>query len=188
MIRSRCRWVVGLGAAMAVIVPAGLAWACVAVMSLTTVSSTVQPGGTVTIVGREFAQGAPVEIHLDSPTGPLLTTAPPPSTTMTSKFTWDVPVPANTPYGQHLLFAVQNYHNMNAAVPRSVIYVGTLPTPVAAPAARPASLDVGSGPSASSLVLLGLGVAVVGLLVAGAWSLAAGGRRPEGAAQPVKAS
>jgi hypothetical protein len=118
---------------MAVVVPAGLAWACVAVMSLTTVSNTVQPGGTVTIVGREFAQGAPVEIHLDSPGGPLLTTAPPPPTTMTSRFTWDVPIPANTPYGQHLLFAVQNYHNMNAAVPRSVIYVGTLPPAAAGP-------------------------------------------------------
>lgn len=172
---------------MAVLVPAGLAWACVAVMSLTTVSPTVQPGGTVTIVGREFAQGAPVEIHLDAPTGLLLTTAPPPSTTMTSKFTWDVPIPANTPYGQHTLFAVQNYHNMNAAVPRSVIYVGTLPPAAPSPVARPASLDVGSGPSASSLVLLGLGVAALGLLAAGAWNLMAGGRQSDGAAEPVKA-
>ncbi len=186
MIRSRRRWAVGVGAAMAVLVPAGLAWACVAVISLTTVSSTVQPGGTVTVIGREFAAGAPVDIHLDSPTGPLLTSAPAPTTTMTSKFTWDVPIPANTPYGQHLLYAVQNYHNMNAAVPKSVIYVGTLPPAATGPAARPASLDVGSGPGASSLVLLGLGVAVVGLLVAGAWSLAAGGKRPEGTAQPVK--
>jgi hypothetical protein len=171
---------------MAVVVPAGLAWACVAVMSLTTVSNTVQPGGTVTILGREFAQGAPVEIHLDSPGGPLLTTAPPPPTTMTSRFTWDVPIPANTPYGQHLLFAVQNYHNMNAAVPRSVIYVGTLPPAAAGPAARAASLAGGSGPRAASLVLLGLGVAALGLLAAGAWNMAAGGRRPEGGAEPVK--
>lgn len=156
-------------------------------MSLTTVSSTVQPGGTVTVVGREFAAGAPVEIHLDSPTGPLLTTAPAPTSTMTSKFMWDVPIPANTPYGQHLLYAVENYHNMNAAVPKAVIYVGTLPPAASGPVARPASLDVGSGPSATSLVLLGLGVAVVGLLVAGAWSLAAGGRRSEGVPQPVKA-
>jgi hypothetical protein len=156
-------------------------------MSLTTVSPTVQPGGTVTVIGREFAQGAPVEIHLDSPTGPLLTTAPPPTTTMTSKFNWDVPIPANTPYGQHVLFAVQNYHNMNASVPRSVIYVGVLPPPAASPAARPATLDVGSGPSGVSLVLLGLGVAAAGLILAGLWNLAAGGRRSEPEAQPVKA-
>ncbi|HEX3621528.1 MAG TPA: hypothetical protein VHT97_04355 [Acidimicrobiales bacterium] len=153
---------------------------------MTTVSPTVQPGGTVTVIGREFAQGAPVEIHLDSPTGPLLTTAPPPTTTMTSKFNWDVPIPANTPFGQHILFAVQNYHNMNASVPRSVIYVGVLPPAAAAPAPRPASLGVGSGPSGVSLVLLGLGVAAAGLIVAGLWSLAAGGRRSD-EPQAVKA-
>lgn len=185
MKRARWRWA-GLVAAAGVVVPAGLAWACVAVMSLTTVSPTVQPGGTVTVIGREFAQGAPVEIHLDSPTGPLLTTAPPPTTTMTSKFNWDVPIPANTPYGQHVLFAVQNYHNMNASVPRSVIYVGVQPPPAAAPAARPASLAVGSGPSGVSLVLLGLGVAAAGLILAGLWNLAAGGRRSGPEAQPVK--
>lgn len=58
MNRSRLRWVGGTVSALAVIVPAGIAWACVAFMSLTTVSNTVQPGGTVTVVGREFAQGA----------------------------------------------------------------------------------------------------------------------------------
>jgi hypothetical protein len=179
---------VGTVSALAVIVPAGIAWACVAFMSLTTVSNTVQPGGTVTVIGREFAQGAPVEIHMDSPTGPLLTTAPSPTTTMTSKFNWDVPIPANTPYGMHVLFAVQNYHNMNAGVPRAVIYVGTLPPPASGPAARPATLDVGSGPSTMSLVLLGLGVAFLGLLVAGGWNAMAGSRRSaEPEAQPVKA-
>jgi len=178
MNRARWRWA-GMVAAVGVVVPAGLAWACVAVMSLTTVSPTVQPGGTVTVIGREFAQGAPVEIHLDSPTGPLLTTAPPPTTTMTSKFNWDVPIPANTPYGQHVLFAVQNYHNMNASVPRATIYVGVQPPAGANLAARPASLSVSSGPSGASLMLLGLGVAAAGLIVAGLWNLAVSGRRSD---------
>jgi hypothetical protein len=168
-------------------VPAALAWACVALMSLTTASPTVQPGGTVTIIGREFAQAAPVEIHLDSAIGPLLATVPGPPTTMTSKFTADVMIPANTPYGQHVLFAVQLYHNMNAGIPRSVIYVGTLPPPVTSPVARPGTALVGSGPSGTSLVLLGLGVAALGLLVAGAWNLAAGGRRPATGAEAAKA-
>jgi hypothetical protein len=106
---------------------------------------------------------------------------------MTSKFNWDVPIPANTPYGQHVLFAVQNYHNMNASVPRSTIYVGVVPPAPAAPAPRPATLDVGSGPSGVSLVLLGLGVAAAGLILAGLWNLAAGSRRSE-EPQPVKAS
>lgn len=66
-------------AAVAVLEPAGLAWACVGLMSLTTDSSTVQPGGTVTVLGKEFAQDEPIEIHLDSPTGPVLATVPPPN-------------------------------------------------------------------------------------------------------------
>lgn len=56
MNRSHWRWVVGMVAAVVVVVPAGLAWACVGLISLTTESSTVQPGGTVTVIGREFAQ------------------------------------------------------------------------------------------------------------------------------------
>lgn len=187
--RTRARrlaW--GVGALVAVMVPAGLAWGCVGVMSLTTKASTVQPGGTVTVIGREFAQGAPIDIHLDSATGPLLTTAPAPTTTMTSSWTWDVPIPANVPYGQHILVAVQNYHNMNSGSPaRAAIYVGVLPPPTPASAARAAKPLVASGPSALSLVLLGLGVAAAGLIVAGLWNVAAGGRRSEPAAQPVKA-
>jgi hypothetical protein len=188
MKRSRWRWAVGMVAAVAVVVPAGLAWACVAVVSLTANNASVQPGGTVNISLREFAQGAPIEIHLDSATGPLLTTAPPPSTTMTSQSTWDVPIPANLAYGTHFLFAVQNYHNMNAGTPaRATIYVGTLPPGEVAPAARPAALDVGSGPSGLSLVLIGLGVAAAGLLVAALWNLLAS-RRPAPGAEAVKAT
>ena len=56
----------GFVAALAVVVPASLAWACVAPVSLTTATPTVQPGGTVHIIGRETAPGAPIEIRLNS--------------------------------------------------------------------------------------------------------------------------
>jgi hypothetical protein len=163
---------------VAALVPAALAWACVGLMSLTTTSSTVRPGGTVTVLGKEFAQGVPIEIRLDSPTGPVLTTVPAPKETMTSQFSVVVTIPAGTPNGEHVLVATQASHYMNAGAPaRSVIHVGTAaPTPTV-PAARPAGVVIDSGPSAASLVLIGLAVAAVGLLVAGVWSVLGARRR-----------
>jgi hypothetical protein len=184
---TRLRLVLGMVAATAVVVPAGLAWACVAPVSLTVANPSVQPGGTVTVLFREFAQGAPIEVHLDAPTGPLLGTAPAPTSTMTSSSTLDVTIPANTTFGTHFLVSVQNYHNMNSGnIARATIYVGTLPPPTVAPAARPAHAEVGSGPSGASLFLIGLGVAGALLLVAAVWSLAAGGGRSQPEAQTAK--
>ena len=188
MTRSRWRVAFGVLAGAALLVPAGLAWACVAPVSLTVANPAVQPGGTVSVSFKEFAQGAPIEVHLDSPTGLLLATQPAPITTMTSSHVLDVTIPANTPFGTHLLVSVQNYHNMNSGnIGRATIYVGTLPPPTIAPAARPGTALVGSGPSAGTLVLIGLGVAGGLLLVAGLWSLAVSrGGSPEPASSTVK--
>jgi hypothetical protein len=188
MSRSCRRFALAVVAMMSGVVPASLAWACVAPVSLTTSSPTVQPGGVVHIIGRETAPGAPIEIHLDSATGPLLTTVTGQPGGMSSKWESDVPIPANIPYGKHYLYGVQNYRNMNAVIPKTVIYVGTVPDPAPTPEVRPSSLDVGSGPSAASLILLGFGVALVGLLVVGGLTAVAGSKRNEPQAQPVKSS
>jgi hypothetical protein len=185
---SRRRIVVGLGLALAAFLPASLAWACVAPVSLTTSSPTVQPGGNVHIIGRESAPGAPIEIHLDAVDGPLLSTITGQPGGMTSKWESDVTIPANTPYGKHVLYAVQNYRNMNATIPKATIYVGTEPDPAPAPDARAASIDVGSGPSGTSLVLLGLGAAVAALFVAGGLIALAGSTRSKPEAERVKGS
>lgn len=163
---------------MAVLVlSASAASACVSTFLLTTESSTVEPGGTVMVVGRGFAEGAPIDIRIDSHTGPILATAPPLRTTMTSRFTLPVTIPADTPNGPHLLVATQNYHDMNAGNPtRVMIHVGAsgpvTPTPEVP---RPATVVFadGDGPSALALVLVGLGVATGALLFAGAASVAA---------------
>jgi hypothetical protein len=189
MTRFRRRFVFGLVAAAAAIVPAGMVWACVAPVSLTTSSPTVQPGGTVHIIGRETAPGAPIEIRLNSVTGPLLTTVTGQPGGMNAKWEADVPIPADIPFGKHYLYGVQNYRNMNAVIPKTVIYVGTVPDPAPTPEVRAGSLDVGSGPSAASLLLFGLGAAIVGLLLVGGLTAVAGSRRstpPQ--AQPVKSS
>jgi hypothetical protein len=170
----------GLLAALAVLTPVSMAWACVAPVSLTTVSPTVQPGGTVRVIGRETAPGAPIEIRLNSATGPVLATVTGQPGGMSSKWEWDVTIPANTPYGKHYLYAVQNYRNMNAVVPKTLIYVGTVPDPAPEAEVRPVSMEVGSGPSATSLVLLGLAAAVAGLLLVGGLTALAGSKRDDG--------
>jgi hypothetical protein len=187
MISGR-RIVAGFGAALAALVPASLAWACVAPVSLTTSSPTVQPGGTVHIIGRETAPGAPIDIRLDSVDGPLLTTVTGQPGGMNAKWEWDVPIPATTPYGKHVLYAVQNYRNMNAVIPRALIYVGTEVDPAPKPDPRANSLDVGSGPSGVSLALIGLGAAAGALLLAGGLSALAGSGRSKPEAERVKTS
>ena len=187
MISGR-RIVVGLVAALGAVLPASLAWACVAPVSLTTASPTVQPGGVVHIIGRESAPGAPIEIHLDAVDGRLLSTITGQPGGMTSKWESDVTVPADVPYGKHVLYAVQNYRNMNATIPKAAVYVGTEPDAPAVPDARARSLDVGSGPSGLSLVLLGLAAAAGALLLAGGLSMVAGSTRSGPEAERVKPS
>lgn len=186
MNRSRRRWAAGALAALAVMAPASLAWACVAPVSLTTVSNKVLPGGIVRVIGRESAPGAPIEIRLDAADGPILTTVTGQAGGMNAKWESDVTIPATTPYGKHVLYGVQNYRNMNATIPKATIYVGTEPDLAATPEAR-GSLDVGSGPSTTSLVLLGLGVAAGGLLLVGGLSMLAGSSSTKPEAEPVKA-
>jgi hypothetical protein len=152
---------------------AAAAWACVGVVSLTVSTNSVQPGGMLMVTGREFAAGgAPVVIHLDSVTGPVLATVPVPGQdTMTSKWTVSVTLPSDLTAGQHLLVATQDAHDMNSGAPaRSVLYVGGA-GPAASPAAnRPAALAVNQGPGLAGLVLLVVLVAGLSLAVVGVWS------------------
>jgi hypothetical protein len=171
---------------LAVIVPATVSWACVAPVSLTTERSTVQPGGTVKVIGRETAPGAPIEIRLDAPDGPVLLTVTGQPGGMSSKWDADVTIPASTPYGKHVLYAVQNYRNMNATVPKATIYVGVQPDPAAAPDPRAASMDVGSGPGTASLVLLGFVAAAGGLLLVGGLTALARSRSAGPGPEPAR--
>lgn len=189
MQNSSRRVAFGVVAALAVLVPASLVWACVAPVSLTTASPRVQPGGTIKVIGRETAPGAPIEIRLNAPNGPLLHTVRDQPGGMSSRWEADVTIPADTPYGTHVLYAVQNYRNMNATIPKATIYVGTEPPPTVAPEVRATSLEVGSGPSATSLILIGLAAAAAGLLVVGGLSVLAGSsKRAKPEAEPVESS
>ncbi|MEX2660266.1 MAG: hypothetical protein WD232_11265, partial [Acidimicrobiales bacterium] len=165
----------GTVAVMAVVIPFSVAWACVGlVVFKTTGSATVQPGGTVEVFGGEFASDQPVDVRLDSPDGPVLATYPEPGpSTMTSRFTLDVPIPDDITPGEHLLVATQEHYDMNGGIPaRAVIYVDAPEPPPPTPEERPTSLLASSGPGAGNLVLVGVGAAAVALaLTAGAVAL-----------------
>ena len=189
---SSRKWIVAVAAtSAALIIPASLAWACVALVAFrTNGSGTVEPGGTVEVFGGEFARGQPVDIRLDSLDGPILYTVPSPQpSTMTSQFTVQVPIPADVSPGPHVLVATQNHYDMNVGIPaRASIYVNGSPPVAPAPVERSTVLAVDSGPSAVSYVLIGLGVAAAGLVMAAAASMIAARRPPSGQAERVKAS
>lgn len=152
----------------------GVAWSCVGLVAFRVEgSSTVEPGATVKVFGGAFAAGQPVSVRLDSPNGPVLATVDDPQpSTMTSRFTVDVPLPGDISQGPHVLVATQEHQDMNAGIPaRVAIHVGTSEPIPADIADRPDALAVSSGPSTTSLVLIGLGAAAAGLLLAAGWSL-----------------
>lgn len=189
---SSRKWLLGMVAtALAVLIPAGLVWACVTVVAFRTNGpSTVQPGGTVEVFGADFAKGQPVNIHLDSLDGPVLATVPSPMpSTMTSRFTQPVTIPADVSPGQHLLIATQDHYDMNVGIPaRATIYVSSSPPAEPAPAQRATALSVSEGTSVASLALIGLGVAAAGLLLAAGASMIAARRPAPGQAEAAKSS
>jgi hypothetical protein len=180
----------GMAAVVAVIVPAGIAWGCVALVGFkVNGSNVVQPGGTVEVWGGEFARGKPVHVRLDSPEGPILATHndPQPST-MTSQFTLQVPIPANVSPGPHVLVATQEHYDMNVGIPaRAAIHVNASPPVAQAPVDRTPVLIESDGPGAAKYVLITLGVAAGGLLLAAAASMIASRRPPSEQAERVKA-
>ena len=165
---------------VAVLIQVSLAWACVAVVAFRTNGpGTVQPGGTVEVFGGAFARGQPVDIRLDSLDGPVLHTIPSPQpSTMTSQFTAQVPIPRDISPGPHVLIATQSHYDMNAGIPaRAAIYVNGSPPAAPLPQDRATALAIDEGPSAMRYVLIALGVAAAGLLVAAIATMFAG-RRP----------
>ncbi len=178
-------------ATAAVLAPAAVAWACVALVAFrVNGSGSVRPGGTVEVFGGEFARGKPVHIRLDSPDGRILYThADPQPSTMTSQFTVQVPIPADVSPGPHVLVATQEHYDMNVGIPaRASIYVNGSPPVAPLPVDRATELTVNEGPSAARYVLIALGVAGAGLLLAALASLFVARRPSEGQPERVKAS
>lgn len=181
--RFRRRWLAAMVAAgcAAIAVPAIVVYACVGLVALEASPSSVQPGSSVALRGMDFVPTAPVLIHIDSIDGPVIGTITPAQITggvMTSHFNQNITIPSNISTGQHMLVATQNAHNMNGGNPaRTVIYVGVSAPGASGPEARPAAAQLDSGIGWGVLVLIGLGAALVALLVFG-YFLLRGPRTP----------
>ena len=166
--RTRLLTGVAAGVAAALVVPAIVVYACVGVVGLSASPSSVQPGGSFVLHGKDFVVTVPTQIHLDTITGPVIATVTQYTGTgvMSSTFAQTVTLPATVSSGQHVLIATQSQHTMNGGNPaRAVIYVGQ-PAPAASgPEARPASVTIDTGPGWPVLAIVALGSALVGFFV-----------------------
>jgi hypothetical protein len=198
MLRSSFHRKIGLAFALgcgALLIPAAVAWACLPVANLRTNLATVQAGQPVNVTGSEFGSN-PVQIHLNTLTGPVLATFTPDSN---GAFTGPVTIPADTTTGPAVLVATEAAATANGnggsspGVPtRSVVQVvgpgGSAPLAVTPSGqARPAgvvttSSSVGSG----ALLLVALGVFGVALFLAGGVALLTSGRRRQTSAERVR--
>ena len=180
--RTRLLTGIAAGVAAALVVPAIVVYACVGVVGLSANPTSVQPGGTFVLSGKDFVVTVPTQIHLDTINGPVIATVTTYKGTgvMSSTFSQSVTLPSTVGNGQHVLIATQTQHTMNGGNPaRAVIYVGQ-PAPAATgPEARPAAVTIDSGPPWPVLALVALASALVGFFVFSVVALRS--RTPSGA-------
>ena len=182
--RARLRLCVAAGAVAAAMVPAAIAYACIGVVGLNANPSVVQPGGTVTVTGKDFVNNIPVVLHLDSVDGPVIyTVLQSTGDVMTSNFSVTFQLPSSVSTGAHVLVATQDEHDMNGGNPaRAALYVGVTPGNTN-PAARPASAIIDNGPGVGGLALIALAAMAFALLLFIAYAALAGrGQLPSGTA------
>lgn len=184
------------GAAAPLVILVSSAWACGTLATLKAAPSTATAGQTVQATGAQYTQDpsfTPVQIRLDSRTGPVLKEVTP----VGSKFSTTFQLPATVAAGDHLLIATQNRISDGVPKPgtpgRTVMRVQPAGKAAAssssAPAASPwsdskpgapggSTASVGSGDPA----LLGIGLSLA-LLSIGV-TLVARDRAPRGARRP----
>jgi hypothetical protein len=184
VMRSK-RWAAaGIVAAGGVLLAAAAAWACVSgpAVNLSTVNA--KPGQEVTINGTNWSKADPVTVRWNALDGPVLATLDKPeSGRVTGTFT----VPADARAGNYVVVLSQSSTDgkLSQLPVRSLISV--VPENGAAPAvgaalvptdtARPSGLiSTDNSVSGATLFLIGLGVAGVGMFVAGMAALFAGRR------------
>ncbi len=190
------RWAIGgMGAIAAVMVASAAAWACVSGPNVTLNPTNAKPGETVTVNMRDFRKADPIQARWNDLSGPVLATFE--SNGSGTPFTGQVTIPADAKPGNYVLILTQNAPDgkLSQMPVRALVTVvspnGSNPVLGAAvspaEANRPAGLVTNDESiSGASLLLAGLGVAGVGMFVAGMAALLAGrrGRAPEAA--PVR--
>ena len=197
--RGVARWVtaVGLAGAMAV------AWASPAfaphVAHLILDKTQIKAGEQLTVFGqRGYGPTNPVEIHLDSPDGPLLGTFQPNNELYAMWGPGPITIPADTRTGAHTLFATQvltptetHIRGIPARADFEVVGSGGAPVVGAQPvredtSSAPTGLVRDEGVSTGAVLLVALGAAGVAMMIAGAVALASSRRRTEAETAPTR--
>lgn len=158
----------------------------------------VQAGETVSVFGpRGYGKTNPVQIRLDSETGPVLGSFQPDNQRFAQWGPGTVTIPAGTSAGRHTLIATQELPDADAGIrgipARTVIEVlGPASSPVLGAPLSPAIGDRAStieiteddGVPVGPVLLVGLGVAGIAMFAAG-MANAAVRRRSTQTAEPV---
>ncbi len=136
------------GAAAPLVILVSSAWACGVLATAKVAPSTAAPGQTVQVTGSNYSTAptfTPVQIRLDSRTGPVLQEVTP----LNGRINTTVPIPATAAAGDHLLLATQNKISDGTPKPgtpgRTTVRVAGAAAGSSAPAASPWS---NSGPGA----------------------------------------
>lgn len=179
------RWAIGgLSTVGAVLVAGAAAWACVSGPNVNLSTVNAKPGQEVTVNGTNFSKPDPVTVRWNSLDGPVLATLDKPASgAITGKFT----VPADAKAGNYVvIFSQSSADGKLSQLPvRALLTVtpenGAAPVVGAGVApvdnARATGLvTTDNDISGATLALIGLGVAGVGMFVAGMAALFAGRR------------
>ena len=158
----------------------------------------VKPGDQITVFGqRGYGSTNPVEVRLDSPDGPILGTFQPNNELYAMWGPGPVTIPADTRTGAHTLFATQvlapnetHIRGIPARADFEVVGSGGAPV-VGAPPVRedpssaPTDLVRDEGVSTGAVMLVGLGVAGGGIMIAGGAGAFSDRRRAGAAVVPI---
>ena len=179
------RWAIGgLSAAGAVVLAGAAAWACVSGPAINLSTVNAKPGDTVTVTGTNFSKTDPVTVRWNALDGPIVGNFAAP---VGGNITGTVVVPADAKAGNYVLILTQS----SADGKLSQMPVRALLTVTGSNGANPvvgASIATQQGAradglattnnsvSGGTLALVGLGVAGVGMFLAGMAALFAGRR------------
>ncbi len=183
-IRRLTSLTVGAGAAIAAVVMAASAWACVPVATLNLSTVQAKAGQDITVTGNSYNGNKPAVVHFNAIDGPVLGSFTPNG----GRIEGTVTIPAGTAPGNYLLIVTQEFTQgvQTWGVPaRALLSVtGANGAPVLGASVgstvegRPVGLESTSTPSGGSLLLAGVGAAGIALFLAGLAAVAVG-RRPE---------
>ena len=190
------RWAIGgLGVAVTMILATASAWACVSGPSVTLNPAKAGPNETVAISMRDFRKADPIEMRWNDLNGPVLATFE--SSGSGTPITGQLTVPADAKPGSYVVvFSQKAPDGKVSQAPVRALFTVTGPngaTPVVGAAtapvdeSRPAGLVTeDNSVSGGTLALVALGVAGVGMFLAGMAALFAGRQGAAPRAAPAR--